>query len=131
MSEDVNLLQTQGGEGVEERMRELRKPRSFGHRAQSLDIGAMAAEQQATALPRGGANLSYAGGNGGMGTYTPPAGSAPPNMGSYPFTNNGGSSHHGSSNSISRMTPGAGGMPNQATTDEVSRVLAQLAFDRN
>lgn len=109
ISDDMNLPVASG---VEERMKSLRGHHS--QRTQSLDI---------TKQPTQPTTLR-AGGYGQSGSFTPPAG-----VGSYPFNNqsynnNGNTSHHpSSSSSISRIAAGMAG------EDEVSRVLAQLAFD--
>ncbi|KAN0061221.1 K y domain-containing protein 4 [Thecaphora frezii] len=121
--------------GMEERVKALRKPRSFAHRAQSLDIGALAAQQSAL----GGATTTPATPYtlGAIGSGSVSSGSA-----GFPGLGGGGAGanghhhhqqhhHHAPASSISRLPPASSQPPDPTTMDEVSRVLAQLAFDRS
>ncbi|PWN48570.1 hypothetical protein IE53DRAFT_188135 [Violaceomyces palustris] len=126
LSDDLNLLHRNTETlGVDERMRALRKPRSFAHRAQSLDIGALAAQQAAQgAVGAPSAAAAAVAAAAYSPARTPGAIQAPP------YSNVGSAGHHHvPASSISRLAPGAQ-VPNPSTMDEVSRVLAQLAFDR-
>ncbi|EPQ25950.1 uncharacterized protein PFL1_06405 [Pseudozyma flocculosa PF-1] len=155
LSDDLNLAYRGGPEalGMEERVKALRKPRSFAHRAQSLDIGALAAQQSALGMGGGGATTTPATpytlgaiGSGGVGS-----GGSGSNGTSGGFPGIGGSHHphhslhhaalhnhshshhhhHAPASSISRLPPANTPAPDPTTMDEVSRVLAQLAFDRS
>ena len=176
LSDEMHMNRSLEGMSMEDRVKALRKPRSFAHRAQSLDIGAMAAQQ---------ASQQHAGGSMSVGPSTPyglgPIGTGAPGMsghfpgmgGSQGSFSGGGPTHHmyqpptthhqhqqhqqhhhhqqqpqqqqggygmpphppqhlhASSASISRLPPGRNTQqPDPTTMDEVSRVLAQLAFDR-
>ncbi|KAJ9474011.1 KH domain-containing protein [Pseudozyma hubeiensis] len=171
LSDEMLMNRGLDGMSMEDRVKALRKPRSFAHRAQSLDIGAMAAQQAS----------QHASGSMSVGPSTPyglgPIGTGAPGMPGFPGLGSsqnsfsGGAPHHlyqpptpqqqaqqaqqqhqyqqqqqqqqqgygvphqhmhASSASISRLAPGRHGQnPDASTMDEVSRVLAQLAFDRN
>lgn len=169
LSDELHMNRGLEGMSMDDRVKALRKPRSFAHRAQSLDIGAMAAQQAS----------QHASGSLSVGPSTPyglgPIGTGAPGMSSNHFPGMGGSQSsfgaggaphhlyqppapgqqqqqqqpqqqqpggggggafghphlHASSASISRLAPGRNGQnPDPTTMDEVSRVLAQLAFDR-
>ncbi|KAJ1033946.1 hypothetical protein NDA16_000154 [Ustilago loliicola] len=164
LSDELHMNRGLEGMSMDDRVKALRKPRSFAHRAQSLDIGAMAAQQAS----------QHASGSLSVGPPTPyglgPIGTGAPGMSSSHFPGMGGSQSsfnagvpphhlyqpptagqqqptqqqqpgaggafghqhlHASSASISRLPPGRNGQnPDPTTMDEVSRVLAQLAFDR-
>ncbi|CCF50599.1 hypothetical protein NDA11_005311 [Ustilago hordei] len=163
LSDELHMNRGLEGMSMDDRVKALRKPRSFAHRAQSLDIGAMAAQQAS----------QHASGSLSVGPSTPyglgPIGTGAPGISSNHFPGMGGSQSsfnagvphhlyhpptpgqqqpqqqqqsgggapfghqhlHASSASISRLPPGRNGQnPDPTTMDEVSRVLAQLAFDR-
>ncbi|SNX85155.1 probable KH domain protein [Melanopsichium pennsylvanicum] len=163
LSDDLHMNRGLENMSMEDRVKALRKPRSFAHRAQSLDIGAMAAQQASQHIGGSmsvGPSTPY--GLGPIGTGAPGLGTHFPGMGGSQSSFNGGAPHHmyhpptprqqhaqqqqqqqnfgvphqpqhlhASSASISRLPPGRNSQnadPN--TMDEVSRVLAQLAFDR-
>lgn len=160
LSDDLKLFYNRNGNDAleaDERIKALRKPRSFAHRAQSLDIGALAAQQaaqQAVALGRSGGGTPLANGmHGAGGSPVPPSmptmqrpygaiGSSPmPSSqvfaGSSLGPNAGNATHFGPSPvagghmtapSISRMAPTPSHGPEPSTTDEVLRSLAQLQF---
>jgi hypothetical protein len=158
MSEDVHMGSGRGFEGMdmEERVKALRKPRSLAHRAQSLDIGALAA-QQAAQQGNLSAGPATPYGLGPIGSGGPAASPGFPGMGapqhSFPLNSHFAQAsqqrqqpqqhhlsghhphphphHHASTASISRLPPPPNAQnPEPTTMDEVSRVLAQLAFDR-
>ena len=138
LSDDVGLIHRSGdGLAEEERVRALRKPRSFAHRAQanhraqSLDISALAAQQAAQAMAAGAVPRPY----GAIGsTPSVPAYFNYQQQQQAPLgSTNQFVPSHGPASSISRLPPATGAGPNHpdpSTMDEVSRVLAQLAFDR-
>ncbi|GAK66145.1 kh domain protein [Moesziomyces antarcticus] len=160
LSDELHMNRGVEGMSMEERVKALRKPRSFAHRAQSLDIGAMAAQQasqHASGSMSVGPSTPY--GLGPIGTGAPthfpghvgaPSGFAAgpahhlyQSAGQQPSPHDaqagfGLNSHaaqphhlHAASASISRLPPGRNAAnPDASTMDEVSRVLAQLAFDR-
>ncbi|CDS81860.1 KH domain protein [Sporisorium scitamineum] len=164
LSDEMHMNRSLEGMSMEDRVKALRKPRSFAHRAQSLDIGAMAAQhasQHAGGSMSVGPSTPY--GLGPIGTGAPGMSTGHfPGMGSSQSSFSGGAPHHlyqpptpqqqaaqqqqqqqgygmahqpqhlhASSASISRLPPGRNTQnPDAPTMDEVSRVLAQLAFDR-
>lgn len=172
LSDEMHMNRGLEGMSMEDRVKALRKPRSFAHRAQSLDIGAMAAQQasqHASGSMSVGPSTPY--GLGPIGTGAPGMSGHFPGMTSSQGTFGGGAPHHlyqpptpqqqaqqqlqyqqqqqqqqqqpgygmphqpqhfhASSASISRLPPGRNTQnPDSTTMDEVSRVLAQLAFDR-
>ncbi|KDN50826.1 hypothetical protein K437DRAFT_60175 [Tilletiaria anomala UBC 951] len=107
----------QGSEGAqmyEDRIASLRKPRTFSNRAQSLDIGALTAQQaQAASVlrPYGAQMITFGGAHGG---------------------NNPHQYGHGAQQSISRLPPASTGVgiPASDTMAEVSRVLSSWSLER-
>ncbi|PWZ03626.1 hypothetical protein BCV70DRAFT_20437 [Testicularia cyperi] len=177
MSDELHIAAGRGLEGMsmEDRVKALRKPRSFAHRAQSLDIGALAAQQAAQQQSQSQQQQQpspfsqHQNGSLSVGPSTPyglgAIGSGPgmplstPNhfpgmslqqqqqqqqqaaafsqhlfsqqQSQLPLHSPHHAHHHASSASISRLPPAPNAQnPDAHTMDEVSRVLAQLAFDR-
>ena len=161
LSDELHMNRGLEGMSMEDRVKALRKPRSFAHRAQSLDIGALAAQQASQHVSGSlsvGPSTPY--GLGPIGTGAPSMSNHFPGMGGPQAGFNAGPPHHmyqpptpgqqqqqqqqqqfgmphqpqhlhASSASISRLPPGRNAPnPDPTTMDEVSRVLAQLAFDR-
>lgn len=87
LSDDVKLSYNRNASDAleaDERIKALRKPRSFAHRAQSLDIGALAAQQaaqQAAAIGRSGGGVGVGGvPMGGTGMHGVGGSPLPPSM---------------------------------------------------